>query len=320
MIPSLISPLIRILVVGDIMLDQYYWTSVERISPEAPVPVCRMQRVTATLGGAANVANNIRAFGAKAGLVGVVGQDPHADTLHQLMTTAGMDATGVQAVASMPTICKTRVMGNGQQLCRIDDEPAKVDAQDSAWETRLIADLVARIQTVDAVVVSDYNKGMITPTRMRAIVDAAAKQNRPVIVDPKGSNPALYEGASFLTPNQREFYQLAGLDSGADADTVAQAAQTMIQTHRFQGLLVTRSHEGMSIYTPTAIDHVPTKARDVYDVSGAGDTVVAALAVGLASKWPIMDTVHFANVAAGVVVSKRGTATATLAEIQAYAV
>jgi rfaE bifunctional protein kinase chain/domain len=289
----------RVLVVGDVMLDRYGFGDVSRISPAAPVPVVRIERSEERPGGAANVARNAAALGAGVGLLSVVGADEAGGALERLVTAEGVRAS-LHRDAALATTVKLRVIGRQQQLLRIDFETAP--------SHEVLADKLtefeASLANYDVVVLSDYGKGGLT--HIERMIAAARKHGRTVLVDPKGDDYARYRGASVLTPNRNELREVVGRWKD-EADMTARAQRLRAELD-LDALLVTRAEEGMTLYRPGSVQHEPTKAREVYDVSGAGDTVIATLAVMLASGATLPAAVHVANHAAGIVVGKLGTA------------
>lgn len=296
----------RVLVVGDVMLDRYWFGDVNRISPEAPVPVVKVERREERPGGAANVARNAASLGAQVGLLSVVGPDEPAQALARLLGECGVDAA-LHTDEGLSTTIKLRVIGRQQQLLRIDFEtwPTHESLQAS------LSDFRTRLPQADVVVLSDYGKGGLTHVaEMIALTRAAGK---PVLVDPKGQDYSKYHGATVLTPNRQELKQVVGAWRD-EADLLARA-QALREKLALDALLLTRSEEGMTLFGPEGRTHEPTRAREVYDVSGAGDTVIATLAVMLAAGATLVDAMRWANHAAGIVVGKLGTATVTLDEI-----
>jgi D-glycero-beta-D-manno-heptose-7-phosphate kinase len=298
----------RILVVGDVMLDRYWFGDVSRISPEAPVPVVKIDRSEERPGGAANVARNCTALGAPTALLSVVGADEAGQSLARLLKESGIDASLYQD-AQMSTTVKLRVIGRQQQLLRIDFEnwPAHevLKAKLSEFERRLLCS--------DAVILSDYGKGGLT--HIAEMIAMAKVAGKPVLADPKGEEYERYRGATLITPNRSEFRQVAGKWS-CEAEFI-EKAQKLRHGLDLEGLLVTRSEEGMTLFTESGTHHEAALAREVYDVSGAGDTVIATLAVMMAAKVPLPVAMNLANKAAGVVVGKLGTATCSIDELKA---
>ena len=305
-------PMARILCVGDLMLDRYVTGRVDRISPEAPIPVLEVAEEAVMIGGVGNVVRNLVAFGALAELVAVVGDDPAGNELTDLLAgTAGADAHLVTVVGRRTTI-KTRFVTGGQQLLRADYE-AQGDLDDVV--RREIFDLAAaRLPDCGALILSDYGKGVLGASQARDLIELAKKAGKPVIVDPKGVDYSVYRGATLLTPNLNELAQASGLPVSDDAAVVV-ACHHVMATCEVDGVLATRSELGMSLVQDSVVHHLPARARDVYDVSGAGDTVAAAMAAGLSVGVPPLESAHFANTAAGVAVGKVGTAAAYASEI-----
>ncbi|MDA3920254.1 MAG: bifunctional D-glycero-beta-D-manno-heptose-7-phosphate kinase/D-glycero-beta-D-manno-heptose 1-phosphate adenylyltransferase HldE [Salinisphaera sp.] len=305
----------RVLVVGDVMLDRYWYGDTGRISPEAPVPVVRIGDEERRLGGAANVALNLACIGAQARLIGVVGDDEPAATVRALLADAGVTADFVTSAAH-PTISKLRIMSRNQQLIRLDFE--KSFALDGAFDQAALAErFEAALAQADVVICSDYGKG--TLSHIEAIIAAARRHGVPVLVDPKGREWHRYAGASLITPNVAEFEVYAGAlvgpDEAADDARLADRADAVRRDLALDALLITRSEKGMSLFDAAGHLHLPAHAREVFDVTGAGDTVIAMLGAGLAAGLALGEAASLANVAAGIVVAKLGTATVTPAEL-----
>ncbi|MFZ4054844.1 MAG: D-glycero-beta-D-manno-heptose-7-phosphate kinase [Polynucleobacter sp.] len=297
----------RILVVGDVMLDRYWFGDSERISPEAPVPIVQVAKIDERLGGAANVARNVAALGAKTSLLGVVGVDEAGTRVSELLLASGVDSH-LEQDTKVPTTVKLRVIARQQQLIRLDFEEAPSAA---ALEHKL-ARFESLLGAVDAVILSDYGKGALDQVATM-ILQAKAKQ-KIILVDPKGSDFERYRGATVITPNRGELRQVIG--KWASEDELTERAQALRRSLDIQALLLTRSEDGMSLYTDAGVSHVRAQAREVFDVSGAGDTVIATLAVALAAAWPLERAMALANRAGGIVVGKLGTATVTSEELQ----
>jgi rfaE bifunctional protein kinase chain/domain len=289
----------KVLVVGDVMLDRYWFGEVSRISPEAPVPVVKVGRTEERLGGAANVARNIVAVGAHAALLSVAGQDEAADRIEALMKADAIEGQ-LHRDAALATTIKLRVIGRQQQLLRVDFE---TEPGHEVLAAKL-ADFEARLPDAGAVILSDYGKGGLK--HIERMIAAARKAGKPVLVDPKGDDYERYRGATLLTPNRSEFREVAG--RWKDEEDLTRRAQELRERLGLGALLVTRSEEGMTLYRQAGRLHVPTVAREVFDVSGAGDTVIAMLGVMLAAGAGLEDAVQLANRAAGIVVGKLGTA------------
>ena len=304
----------RILVVGDLMLDEYVWGNVDRISPEAPVQVVSVRQEDATLGGAGNVVNNLVALGTKVSVVGVLGKDSHGRQLINRLKDLGADTRGVLQSADRVTIRKTRILADHQQVLRIDRETTCEISR--RFSNRLLKLAVEFLPNVDAVIVSDYGKGLIARALVSELAESARKQKKLIIADPKGLDYTKYNGVNLITPNTKEASLAAGIDI-RDQDDLCRAAGRLLEQIDIDGLLITRGKEGLAYFDRrNAPLFAGTKARQVYDVSGAGDTVVAVLSAGLAAGYQMQDAIGLANAAAGIVVSKIGTATVTKAELE----
>jgi len=298
----------RVLIVGDVMLDRYWFGDVTRISPEAPVPVVKIDHTEERPGGAANVARNAAALGAKTALLSVVGADEAGQTLARLLRASDIDAS-LHEDAGLATTVKLRVVGRQQQLLRIDFE----NAPDHEVLKAKLAEYAERVAACDVVILSDYGKGGLA--HISEMIRLARAAGKPVLVDPKGEDYARYAGATLLTPNRAELRQVVGRWSSDEE--LAAKAQKLRQELNLDALLVTRSEEGMTLFRDSGTAHEPALAREVFDVSGAGDTVIATLAVMMAAGQDMAVAMQLANRAAGVVVGKLGTATCTLAELKA---
>ncbi len=306
---------LRIAVIGDLILDRYLDGSVRRISPEAPVAVVLKSSERDVLGGAANVVANIAALGAQVRVAGVVGQDANGTELVKALAHhENVSITTVAVDPDRPTTCKMRVVNGLYQIVRIDTES---DAYVSGGvETKILSGLSDLVGWADVVVLSDYGKGVCSDTVIRAVIEESKRRGKPCIVDPKRSSFDIYEGASLIKPNKRELAGATGQPCDNDAQVEAAAKVALAQTG--SAILLTRSEQGMSYFTPDGeIVHLPTAARDVFDVSGAGDTVVALMAIGFANHMPVPETMRLANVAAGLVVGKIGTAVIDADELRA---
>ena len=289
----------RVLVVGDVMLDRYWFGEVERISPEAPVPVARISRSEERAGGAANVARNIAALGGQAKLLAVVGDDEPGHALEKLLQTDRVQ-TSLHRDSAIATTVKLRVLARQQQLLRIDfeNEPSHEVLAAKLDEFR------ASLADTDVVILSDYGKGGLQHVRL--MIEAAREAGKPVLVDPKGDDYERYRGATLMTPNRSEFREVAGRWS--DEAELTAKAQALRESLALDALMVTRSEEGMTLYRAEGVTHRPTVAREVYDVSGAGDTVIATLGLMLAAGLELPEAMEWSNRAAGIVVGKLGTA------------
>ena len=294
------------LVVGDVMLDRYWFGEVNRISPEAPVPIVRIDRREERLGGAANVARNAAALGITTSLLGVVGKDEAGNIVEDLLRESNINSY-LNRDSHISTIIKLRVIGRQQQLIRVDFEEAPTED--------VLRDKLSQYNTLlpnhSVVILSDYAKGSLV--NVRDMISAGIALKKTILVDPKGSDFTRYTGASLLTPNKSELRQVIG-EWKTEAE-LTEKAQNLRRDLKLRGLLVTRSEEGMSLYTEEFVHHVPTMAREVFDVSGAGDTVIATLGAMLAAGKDLIESVEIANRAAGIVVGKLGTATVTYDEL-----
>ncbi len=303
-----IHPLQRasVLVVGDAMLDHFVHGEVRRISPEAPIPVFNVGRVEVVPGGAGNVARNIAALGARAILIAVVGDDAEGATLVDLVGHDDRIVPRLVVATGRPTTLKTRYVAGTQQVLRVDREMTSPIAPEI--EDHVFARAKEALAEADIVVLSDYAKGMLAPGLIARLIDLARSVGKPVLVDPKGYDVARYAGATVLTPNRAELAEATGRAVDGDGEIV-EAARVVLERARCAAVLVTRGPDGMSL-VPREGDpeHLPTQAREVFDVAGAGDTVIAAFAAALGAGLPMLDAARLANVAAGIVVGKAGTA------------
>jgi len=295
----------RVLVVGDLILDTYLWGGVSRISPEAPVPVVRLERESRRIGGAGNVARNLAALGARAEMVGVVGDDDEGRGLRRLMEQAGIDVSGIVADASRHTTGKTRVIAHQQQVVRLDRETAG-DLEEGTC-ARIAGHLRDRIGGCGAVIVEDYEKGVVAEEMMEVLRGEAARAGVPVFVDPKGRAPALYRGARCLTPNRAEAGEMTGSRTGTEEEMDRAAAQ-ILEMAEAEALLLTCGEQGMVLYEGGGGRRtVPALTREVYDVTGAGDTVIAVLGLVAGRDGDLLEAAHLASCAASVVVRHLGT-------------
>lgn len=296
----------RVLVLGDIMLDRYYFGEVKRISPEAPVPVALVSSEKDTLGGAANVALNLHHLGCKVKLAGLVGADDSRTRLQSIMENLGMDVSGLISDHHRPTTTKLRIIGGHQQMLRLDFE--KNDPLTKIIEKRLkgyIEDSIT--EGIDGILISDYAKGVCTSHLCQFTIAKAAEKGIPLIADPKGYNWRKYSGAQFITPNMKELSEALSSKVANDNKTVERAGAKLRKRFNLGQLVLTRSEKGMSLITQQQIFHIPTLAQEVFDVSGAGDTVIATMGAALAGGVETIDAAMLANLAAGIVVGKVGT-------------
>jgi D-beta-D-heptose 7-phosphate kinase/D-beta-D-heptose 1-phosphate adenosyltransferase len=307
-------PAKRILVIGDVILDEYLWGDVRRISPEAPVPVVEIRARTVVPGGAGNAAANVMSLSGTAILAGVVGRDDQADKLAEALRREGVDPGGLVSDRERVTTTKTRLVAHGQQVVRMDSEqrsplsPATEDAL-LHWTGRHLPD-------ADACILSDYGKGVVSDRVAEHVIGGCQRLNKPIIVDPKGTNYAKYRGATLVKPNIHEV-QLVLKDEIEDDRALLDASRRLVTFLEGAALLVTRGEHGMSLFREASEPvHIAAVARHVFDVTGAGDTVVSTLALALAAGATLEQAVHLANLTAGIVVGKRGTATVTLEELR----
>jgi D-beta-D-heptose 7-phosphate kinase/D-beta-D-heptose 1-phosphate adenosyltransferase len=304
----------RILVLGDLMIDEYLWGEVERVSPEAPVQVVSVIRDTTTLGGAGNVVNNLVALGAKVSVGSVIGAGDNAALLLKLFRDLGVDTEGLIQDASRPTSKKTRILAGHQHVLRIDRETKREISHDHV--EKLVQFVKERIDDFNVILLSDYGKGLFTEGLLRQLIDAAERRKKAIIVDPKGINFKKYAGATAITPNKREASLAAGIEIVDEASLVT-ASQRLLQDIPVQKVLMSCGKDGMVLFEhETELYRITAEARQVFDVSGAGDTVLAVLGLGLASGASFREAAALANVAAGIVVGKVGTATVSREELQ----
>jgi D-beta-D-heptose 7-phosphate kinase/D-beta-D-heptose 1-phosphate adenosyltransferase len=316
-------PRCRIAIIGDLMLDEYLWGHIERISPEAPVPILNVIRHSTTLGGAGNVVENLRSFGVEVNVFGVVGDDHTGQQVRDLLRSHGVDVSGVITDPPRKSTRKARLMSleHGQQVFRLDEESTAT--LDPEIEENMIGLILAMDSGIQAIVCSDYLKGVLTERVLAAVFALARKRGIRSIVAPKDSNPLKYRGAHILMPNSRELRQLS-VAKGNTEHFLDHSAHQLMENLSLEALVVTRGGEGMSLFEKSAdafpaglrrVD-IPTRARSVYDVTGAGDTAIAAFAAAVASGSDLENAAHLANVTAGIKVGKRGTASVSLEEIR----
>ncbi|MDT8442634.1 MAG: D-glycero-beta-D-manno-heptose-7-phosphate kinase, partial [Desulfuromonadales bacterium] len=306
---------LKVLVVGDLMLDEYVWGKVERISPEAPVQVVEVRREELRLGGAGNVLNNLVALGARVRVASVLGDDADGLLLREQLAGLGVDPGGIVLAPGRVTSRKTRVLASNQQIVRIDRETRAAISLDQ--EQQLMSRIEAELTACQVVLVSDYLKGVLPESLLQAIIQGARQAGVPVVIDPKGDDYRKYRGATVLTPNRKEAEIASGIRV-VDEASLQRAGQSLRDTLDLEALVLTRSEAGMSLFFrdgPSA--HLPTEAKEVFDVSGAGDTVLALVGLGLAAGLPLEEAAWLSNVAAGIVVGKVGTSTVTPGEIMA---
>ncbi|NQT06691.1 MAG: D-glycero-beta-D-manno-heptose-7-phosphate kinase [Candidatus Omnitrophica bacterium] len=296
----------RIMIIGDLILDEFIWGSVDRISPEAPVPVVWVKKENFMPGGASNVANNIASFGGKAELVGIIGDDERGRTLKREMSKKGVVTDGFIVDKRRPTVLKTRVIAHKQQVVRIDrEETAPVSG---ATLSKVIKHVEKKIKEIDILIIEDYGKGLITPELLKGIIPLAKRYKKPIAVDPKEENFSLYKGVTLITPNSDEASKATGIKIENKKDIEA-AGRKLLTALRCKAALITLGEKGMALFENGKRPvHIPTIAQEVYDVSGAGDTVIGTFCLSLASGANDTEAAYIANYAAGIVVGKVGIA------------
>lgn len=296
---------VKVLVVGDLMLDCYWWGTVSRISPEAPVPIVKLKNKTYAVGGAANVAANVAGLGAESMLIGLVGKDADADLFARMLSEMNVAGEHIIFTEERPTTVKTRIIAHSQQVLRLDQE--EIHKLSEAEHREALEKFVKVIDEVDIVIISDYAKGFLSEKLLADLFGLAKEKNKPVLVDPKGKDYKKYKGATLLTPNKKEAAESCKLDED-DENLVETAGRQLIEELGLESILITRGEEGMSILQKgKTTRHLKASAREIYDVTGAGDTVIAALAVGLGAGIDLEDAAEIANRAAGIVVGQVGT-------------
>lgn len=304
----------NILVIGDLMIDHYLWGSCERISPEAPVQVVDIAKETTVLGGAGNVINNLKDLGANVSVCSVIGDDANGGELLSMLEEIGVNTQNITVQRGRTTSKKSRIVAVSQQILRYDKE-SKADISKETQE-KILSSLESSIQQYDTLILSDYGKGVLTDTLCQSIISLAKTHKVKVLVDPKGSDFSKYRGAYLLTPNKKEAVLASGI-SIEDESSLQAALVHLKEVCALDISLITLSEDGIAIYD-TELKRFPTVAKEVFDVTGAGDTVIASIAFALSAGKSLEETARFANLAAGVVVGKIGSATATIAEIQEY--
>jgi len=308
-------PSCRILVVGDIMLDEYVWGNVGRISPEAPVPVVAVTRDSRALGGAGNVAVNIAGLGANVGLAGLIGADPSGREIVRLLKRHRIGISGIVTDRNRPTTTKTRVVAHSQQVVRVDRE--KKEPPDARASDALRKSVRSAVREVDGVVLSDYRKGALSRELVEDVMLAAKRNGAFVVVDPKRTDFSYYRGCTLITPNKAEAETaLGGRELSGDKE-IMEGGKALLRKSNAEAVLITRGEEGMSLVERgrRAFFHIPAQARQVFDVTGAGDTVIGTLAVGMGTGASMRDAALLANLAAGVVVGEVGTVPITLEKL-----
>lgn len=305
----------RILVIGDLMLDEFIWGKVSRISPEAPVPVVDVQRSEFYPGGAANVVRNLCAFTQHASMAGVIGQDTAGQKILDLLKQDGASVEAVRQSASRPTTLKTRIIARQQQVVRVDRETKeKLSTDDHQW---LLDKIAALVGEHDAIIIEDYAKGLVDQKLVTHVIEEARRQNKIITIDPNPHNSLNFSGATAIKPNRSEAFQMAGIEATENRVDLMHAAEVLQHKWDPRYLFITLSEEGVLLLEKGAEPyHTPTKAQQVYDVSGAGDTSIAVFTLALAAGATGQEATDLANHAAGVVVGKLGTATLTLTELR----
>ena len=306
----------KILVLGDLMVDKFVWGKVSRISPEAPVPVVEVTRESAVLGGAGNVASNITSMGGKAYVVGVIGRDGVAEQLKDDLHDKNIDTDGLVFDEMRPTIIKTRIIASHQQVVRFDREVK------GAFAPSIQKDIIRRIEdlipAVQGIIISDYGKGVVTPAVLSRAIQLANQHKIPVTVDPKIEHFLRYKKVSCITPNAAEAIAGMRAQDAVDDESIFELGKRILKRLSSSSVLITRGEKGMTLFEPgNRITHIPTRAKEVYDVTGAGDTVIATFTLALAAQAPFREAAEISNFAAGIVVGKIGTATVTPDELRA---
>ncbi|MDQ3747792.1 MAG: D-glycero-beta-D-manno-heptose-7-phosphate kinase [Acidobacteriota bacterium] len=305
---------VKVLIVGDIMLDRYWWGSVSRISPEAPVPVVTLDKISLLAGGAANVAANVAGLGAKPYLVGVIGEDGEAKVFTEVLREANISYSFLVPLNNRQTTVKTRIVAHNQQVVRIDQESTRVLSKEE--EQVIFKKIETIIDEVNIVIISDYAKGLITEKLAKRLITTTVARQKKILVDPKGKDYSKYMGATLLTPNQKEAVQATNLDE-YKKDSVEKSGNILLESLSLEALLITRGEKGMTLFQKNKkITHLKALARKVYDVTGAGDTVIAVLAVMLASGADFREAANIANISAGLVVEQIGTTAISLEVLQ----
>ncbi|MDQ3799097.1 MAG: D-glycero-beta-D-manno-heptose-7-phosphate kinase [Acidobacteriota bacterium] len=298
----------KILIIGDVMLDRYWWGSVSRISPEAPVPVVQLEKTSLAPGGAANVAVNIASLGAAPRLVGVIGDDDEGKCLSRALGKSNISSDLLLTQKERPTTVKTRIVAHNQHVVRIDNE--KTNFLTAEEEEKLWFSIESELDEADLILISDYAKGLLSKNLLTRLITKARGNGKHVLVDPKGKDYTKYSGATLLTPNRREAIEACHFEEHQVADDITLAGEALISGLNLEALLITQGENGMTLFQRgTKPIHFQTKARTVYDVTGAGDTVIATLAVALAAGANLLQAAELSNISAGLVVEEVGTTT-----------
>lgn len=306
----------KILVVGDVMLDRYWWGSVNRISPEAPVPIVQMEKMSLVAGGAANVAANLAGLGAAPYLFGIKGSDAEADLMTDILDQAGITNHSITPISGRKTTIKTRIVAHSQHVVRIDQESS--EPLSNADADGILLQISAILDNIDAVIISDYAKGFLTDHLLGRLIETVRSSGKLLIVDPKGRDFLRYKGASVITPNRKEAADAAALDLD-QPDLVSRSGAMLMESLDLDALLITEGENGMTLFQKDVEStHLESLARNVYDVTGAGDTVIATFAAAAATGAAFIDCAQLANAAAGLVVGKIGTTKVTKQMVADY--
>lgn len=303
----------KIAVLGDMMLDEYIIGTVDRISPEAPVPVVNVEKESFVLGGAANVINNLCALKARAFSFGLIGQDKNGEKLKKELLEKEVNIEGIIEDETRPTIVKQRVIAHNQQLLRLDWEKKHIIEKEK--EEILYKNIESQIKDLDAIILSDYDKGVLSESLAKRIIDLANKNNKLVTVDPKPKNSKNYLSASSMTPNRKEAIECLGVEAPQTEEEFIKMGKDLKEKLNLKNLLITRSEKGMTLFEDESIENIPTFAKEVFDVTGAGDTVITVFTLAAVSGASFYEAAKIANTAAGIVVGRMGTSTATKEEI-----
>ncbi|HEY0427874.1 MAG TPA: D-glycero-beta-D-manno-heptose-7-phosphate kinase [Pyrinomonadaceae bacterium] len=305
---------LKILIVGDVMLDRYLWGSVNRISPEAPVPIVNINKTSVVLGGAANVAANVAGLGAEPILVGITGRDSEADALAGILEKSNISANFLVPSETRRTTIKTRLVAHNQHVVRFDQETTNPITESEA-ET-VFEKLEGFLEAASIVIISDYAKGLLTQNLLTRLIKSAKEKNKLILVDPKGKDFSKYKGATILTPNRREAAEATGFDENGN-DLVNKAGKKLLEDLSLEALLITKGEKGLTLLQKGGETfHLEASARNVYDVTGAGDTVIAGFGVAVAAGADYLDAAKFANLSAGLVVQQIGTTAISLEMLQ----
>jgi rfaE bifunctional protein kinase chain/domain len=307
---------LNVLIVGDVMLDRYWWGSVSRISPEAPVPVVNLDNTSLVSGGAANVAANIAGLGAVPHLVGVIGDDAEGELLIEILTKENISPNSLTIIPKRPTTTKTRILAHSQQIARVDQETKSEISPD---QEALVWENVSRLLSyAQVIIISDYGKGVITQNISQRLITTAKANNQLIIIDPKGKNYQKYKGATMLTPNRFEAAEVSQL-TVYNQESVEKAGNQMLKDFELESVLITQGEDGMTLFhKQERAEHLTVTARNVYDVTGAGDTVVACIACAVGVRMGFLEAARFANIAAGLVVERVGTTAISRAMLDQY--